>query len=376
MTTILRASEPAELLSHVPALAGCVPRRSLVLLPFSGRRASGAMRVDLPADDTELGAYVDGVTTVLLRVPELDAVAVVVYCDETATETRDGLVLPLEVMVDELIGTISDAGLRLADALCVTGDGWADYLADEPVLRPLGEIAPTPPPGSTIDEDQLSGAVLPPSTKEDRGRVRRAMRDLDAVLDDRAPGPSRPVVPKNPQALAAAVMLDDVPQLAEDVLMRPEALPPFACAALLLCLERPALRDAILVQWASGLQLGRDALDDQGRHLRTGGMPTAAVGDVFLGRGPRPDPDRLRRALQAVRLAASLAPRRGRPGPLVAAAWLSWAAGRSSHAGEYLRMAQEIEPQHRMAALLQSMLAALVLPEWTLRQPSAGQGAT
>src|SRR5690606_15421691 len=45
MTTIIRATDPAELLGAIPALAGFTPRRSVVLLPFRGGSTHGAMRV-------------------------------------------------------------------------------------------------------------------------------------------------------------------------------------------------------------------------------------------------------------------------------------------------------------------------------------------
>lgn len=45
MTTIIHATEPAELLGIVPALAGFTPRRSVVLLPFRGARTHGALQI-------------------------------------------------------------------------------------------------------------------------------------------------------------------------------------------------------------------------------------------------------------------------------------------------------------------------------------------
>jgi len=145
MTTLLRASGSAEFLSIVPSLAGFTPTESLVLLPFRGTRTYGAMRLDLPRDDVELEDYADAAVGLVSRVERTDAVALVVYTDEAAQQTRDGLVLPFAVEVDELLGRAEDAGLRIVDALCVTPGGWSSYLVGDPQLRALDRTAPEVP---------------------------------------------------------------------------------------------------------------------------------------------------------------------------------------------------------------------------------------
>ncbi len=106
------------------------------------------------------------------------------------------------------------------------------------------------------------------------------------------------------------------------------------------------------------------------------GLVRGILGAVFFGRGPRPDPDRLRLALAMVRNAAARAPRASRPGPLTAAAWLSWALGRSTHAAHYLDLVREIDPEYGLAALLSTIVGAGVLPEWTFvrRQTARARG--
>ncbi|MFD5213650.1 DUF4192 family protein [Microbacterium sp. NPDC058345] len=369
MTTVMRATDPAEFLGLVPALAGFTPRESIVLLPFHGGRTHGAMRMDLPDDKVDPEEFADGALRILLRVPDVEAVAVVVYTGEAAQRVPDGLLLPHVPLIDTLLGTVHDTGVHIVEALCVTPSGWGDYLEQESPLRPLREIlAPPELPGiGDVSGDQLAGAALPAADLAERERVGRALRDLGEVLDRELRG-SPLVGRENPQALAAAVLLDDVPAFAEDLLEQPADLPPFACATLLWCLNRPAIRDAILVQWATDLTFGDRALSAQLDFAGAQRVIPDAIGEVFLGRGARPDPDRLGCALHVVRLAAARAPRLAQPGALTAAAWLSWALGRSSHAGAYVEQALEIDPEHRMAALIGTMLSAGVLPEWALRR--------
>ncbi len=371
MTTVLRAADSAAFLGIVPTLAGFTPRRSTVLLPFRGTRTDGAMRLDLPRDGTDLEAYADAAVGLVARVSGTDAVAVVVYTDEEAHPTRDGLVLPHAVMLDELLGCAEDAGLRVVDALCVTPSGWSSYIDDEPELGSLTQISRPSDllPTGDVSGDQSVGAELPTIDLAEKERVGRASVELAALLDGKGRG--RLTARENPQLVAALVLLEDVPAFFESVLAAPDGLPPLATATLLWCLERPLLRDVAIAQWATDLAGGIRTLDAQTAFAASGVMVPDEVGQVFLGRGPTPDTDRLRCALSAMREAAARAPRPARPAPLTVAAWLSWALGRASHAGRYLDMVREIDPRYPLAALLETMIGGAMLPEWAFRSRSA-----
>ena len=149
MTTVLRASDSAQFLGIVPALAGFTPHESIALLPFHGTRSDGTMRLDLPDAAVPLLHYAAAAVELVVRVPDTDAVAVVVYTDEPPQRTPDGLVLPHAVMVDTLLGCAEGAGLRAVEALCVTPEGWARYDDAEPALHPLSDIVP--PPDASAD---------------------------------------------------------------------------------------------------------------------------------------------------------------------------------------------------------------------------------
>ncbi|UNK70383.1 DUF4192 family protein [Microbacterium sp. H1-D42] len=371
MTTIIHATDPTEFLGIVPALAGFTPRQSLVMLPFHGARTQGAMRVDLPDTEVDHDAFAEAALQALLQVRDVDAVALVVYTDDAPQRIPDGILLPYLTTAEVLVEVAHQAGLRIVESLCVTPDGWADYLDEEPVVRPLDGIHPPADlPGiGDVSGDQTAGAALPASDLVAREHVGRALRELEDTLDGHQQSRSPLSATQNPMALMMAdELLDDLPHFAEGLLESPSDDDAYACAALLWCLSRPSLRDAILVQWATDLDFGRRALDAQMRF--SGGREAVpdAIGKVFLGRGPRPDPDRLGCALQVVRSAAARAPRDAKAGALTAAAWLAWALGRSSHAGEYVDQALAIEPGHSMASLISTMLAAAVLPEWALQR--------
>lgn len=371
MTTLLRASDSADFLRIVPSLAGFTPRQSIVLLPFRGSRTYGAMRLDLPRDGTPLEEYADAAVGLVARVDGTDAVALVVYTDDEMQSTRDGLVLPYAVAVDELLGCAEDAGLRVVDALCVTPSAWSSYLVDEPQVGALADIgtAPLVPDLDDVSRDQFAGTELPPADLAEKERVGRALLDLSSLLGHE--GRSALTGRENPLAIAALVMLEDVPAFFESVLHAPDDLPPFATAALLWCLDRPLFRDVAIAQWATSLAGGVRSLEAQLAFSANGAIVPDELGQVFLGRGSAPDPERLRSALSVVRHAAARAPRASRPASLTAAAWLSWALGRSTHAGRYLELAREIDPQYGLAALLETMIGGAMLPEWAFRRGPA-----
>ncbi|MFP1601205.1 DUF4192 family protein [Microbacterium sp. 2216-1] len=370
MTTIIHATHPAEFLGLVPALAGFTPRQSLVLLPFQGSRTRGAMRIDLPVDGADADDFAHAALQALLQVQNVDATALVAYTDSPAQSVPDGMLLPHLATVEAVLDIATQAGLRIVEALCVTPDGWSDYLAEDPALHPLDSIPrPDGVPGvGDVSGDQTAGADLPPSNLVEREQVGRALRELDHILEQNRLGQGQTLGTQNPLALITAEgVLDDLPAFAEELLEMPSDDDAYGCAALLWCLNRPVLRDAVLVQWATDLAMGEYALDSQLQFAAGSGSVPDAVGQVFLGKGPRPDADRLGCALQVVRSAAARAPRGAKVGALTAAAWLAWALGRSSHAGAYVDQALAIDPEHSMASLISTMLSSGMLPEWALK---------
>lgn len=369
MTTIINATDPAEFLGLVPALAGFTPRRSLVLVPFHDARTKGAMRIDLPDADVDPDDYADLTLRALLQLPDIDAVALVVYTDDDGCQVPDGLLLPHLMTIEAVADVCADAGLHIVEALCVTPSGWADYRDEDPRIQPLAEGPADLAGTGDVTGDQLSGAVLPPSDLADREQVGRALRELEHEMQRHSAGHRLLASDDNPLALIAAEqVLDDLPGFVEELLDAPSGLSVYDCAALLWCLNRPMLRDTVLVQWATDQAFGTRALDAQLEFSALRTPVPDAIGEVFLGRGARPDPDRIGCALQVVREAASRAPRHAKAAALTAAGWLSWSLGRSSHAGAYVDQALQIEPEHSMASLISSVLAAGMLPEWMLRR--------
>ncbi len=183
MTTVLRASDSAQFLSIVPALAGFTPRESIALLPFHGTRSDGAMRLDLPDAAVPVLHYAAAAVELVVRVPGTDAVAVVVYTDELPQRTPDGLVLPHAVMVDTLLGCAEERA-------CAPSRPCASRPRMGPLRRrragaPSAVGHRSPPDASALGDvsgDQFSGAGLPPVPAAEEQQVARVLRGLDGAL--------------------------------------------------------------------------------------------------------------------------------------------------------------------------------------------------
>lgn len=374
MHTTIAATDAAHFLSLVPHLLGFTPSRSLVVVPFAGSRSLGAVRADLPPTEN-VEAAASGLVGMVCRIPHADAMIAVVYTDESVSGGLPG------APVLAAVGRAADAcGLRLGDALTVAVDGWGSHLDVRTPIegRPLSDI-----PGSTpgADDrmplpaaargDQAAGATLPQHRAAERRIVGKALHALGAAIDlvCGVPRIGTDTPPLDADILSAVGELDDPPALFEDVLQGdPASASPARTALLVWCLSRPSLRDVALVQWATDLDRGDEALEAQ-RRWEDGESYPDHLGEIMWGDADRPDPARLEAALEVVRHVAALAPRRSRPGPLALCAWLSWALGRSTHADRYAREALEIDPDHGLAEIMLSFVQVGHLPDWAFRLP-------
>lgn len=367
MTTIVKATTPAEFLSFVPRMLGYVPSDSVVLIPFDGTRTLGAMRIDLPAiADTDAAAAT--CVGLVCRIEAADALAVVVFTDECF----DGGRAPASALAEGIRERADASGLRVVDMLCRAPDGWASYLDADARSggRPLSELldgdgSPTAPAGLPLAAgDQWTGAALPVVDLAEKERVGHALQAIRVAIEGIGSNAAGPTVRVDPRGLEAVCLLDDLPALFEEALQwNPEMLDPFDAALLLWCLERPATRDVALVQWCDDIDRGDEAMAAQLR-WEAGEPYPAEIAKRMWGEGPQPSAERLRGALEVTPRVAAAAPRAARPAPLAVCAWLSWALGRSTHAEWFIGQAAEIDPAHGLTGIVQAMVRRGHLPEW------------
>lgn len=331
--TIIRAASARDFLGFVPALLGYVPQRSLVLVPMDGTRSVGALRVDLAADPSALAHTTLGL---MCRVPGATGAVAVVYTDDTAASTR-----PLAAQIAE----IADRdGLHLFDVLYVASDGYGSHLTTD-APRPLSEIVTPDALRERVAASVATDASIP---EADADRAEEIARALDAMHDDD---------------------LAEFVAVAEDALrVAPVDLDARRAAILLTGIGVPLFRDVALIQWATSVANGDRVFAAQIVHHIGVPIPEE-IARTLWGEGPRPDVDRLTAGLALVRHLAAYADDEHRPNLLAAAAWLSWALGRSTHAAIFTDLALAMDADHGMSQIVATFVASGHLASWVFVRP-------
>lgn len=403
MTAIVTTASAADFLAVVPHLVGFEPQDSIVFVAFHGRRTCGAMRFDLPQtiesgpddtarEDTDSKFYKRVATTLvgmLSKLPGVDAVVPVVYSAETFAGEGGP---PHAAFVRAVIARFEFSGFELRDALCVAADGWGSYFDDKcpPAGRPLAEIAASRVLDDLPDHDvRPLGAIerwtaLPEVAAVVQRLVAESVDAFSVAIDhsilvdagepcdddedddydsDADFGDARDF--SDVLRRAKSRMLRELPSVLERILDHGEADLETDAAGLVITLARlPALRDVVMLQWAFDLDTGNRVLDDA-RHFALGApafdLETAGL---MLGQGPRPDPERIDRAIDVLKRITALAPRTHCPPLFCILAWLNWALGRSSVAGVFVSAAEEIDADYGLAELMRAVLERGMLPEW------------
>lgn len=374
MTTIIQAHDPSDFLALVPTLAGFQPSDSVVLVAFRGNRTCGALRVDLPPENAAAPvrkAFVSTTLGMICKIPGADALVPVIYTDDTF-ERYSGP--PRRALVTNLTTRARHDGFLVRDALCVASDGWGSYIGDCPRRgRPLAEIA------ESAARQNLDGVAVRPALLADL--------EAEATLDPADPISSERVTKRYKElnllresAELAPVLYweysfdGDVVGFADDMLL---ALPSHDdddgakdAALLAFLVQSPAVRDVFLITFGWGTSEGDECALTQ--RMFTAGedisfMPGAgALGGWDM---PRPNPNRIRRALDVLRYAAARVPGSATPPLLTMIAWLHWALGEGTVAMRWVEQAQIIDPDFGLAELLATMLGTGHLPDWAFDVP-------
>jgi len=389
MQTIVKTTQPYDLLALVPQLVGFRPTDSLVLVAFRGKRTGGAYRVDLPTASSDLVAKRIATTLIgmLCRIRGADGVVPVIYTDDRFDECGG---IPRETLARRLIGRARTAGFAVKEALCVAPDGWGSYFDDEDAPpQPLSLIEESAVHTAVPEEDRSpltpphERAALPTSTPLRQEAVARELARLRKAFGECIVDGDDPL-----RAFLKAGAAADTPTIARDPMMildgwtnpvgiaelaigwNPDELDAAHAALIVLGAELPRIRDVFLYDWSWGADAARTA---HAANLRfSHGEPLDEDDDgmlALMGLGmPQPDPDRIRRAIELLKTVAADAPRSSRAPLLTMLAWFQWALGSSSTAGIHLDAALAIDPNYGLADLIATMLARGMLPEWAFER--------
>jgi hypothetical protein len=367
MTVIVKASGPADILAMVPSIAHMAPRNSVVFLAFRGKRTCGALRFDLPAAATNVAQkrMITSMVGTFCKLPGVDAVIPVIYTDDSFAGTT---AIPHADFAEILGRRIQLSGFELRESLCQASDGWASYFESAVPAggHPLDDItASNAAELIPADLRDLPGNDDIPSRVPDAApgamtRMRKRLATYRHLLDS-VSGDSEDDYP------AVLRPLGDLPLLAEAALAWHAAAIDEHGALLAFALQGPPLRDLVMLQWATSIAVG-DQMWNHGLSeeslQRSAELPeNIDIGNLMMGIAPRPDPDRIEKAIALLAVLVSRLADAERPPLLCMLAWLSWALGGGTRAGRYLDEVAAIAPDYSMAQLLSTMLG-LGLPEW------------
>lgn len=363
MTTTIRAKSPADLLATIPVLVGFVPVQSVVFLVLRGSAQNAVMRVDLPdaASPAILKRFATQAIGMLCKVTDVEAIVLAVHTNETA-----GAGLPHTEFVDILLRRLRQAGFKVHDALCRASNGWGSYLdSDTPSGgHPLSDVEDSAakfPPAARLAPPV---ALIPDATPAARERMQRDLarcQELVAALDDSDDDPPE------------LEPLADLPMFVEEALAWDAAEREANGALLLFAIQSPAVRDATMLQWAFGFELGDDIYDETRRFARDRvdleNERSNMLAGLLMGNGPRPGRTRINRGIELLLALVSSVEPQYRPAPLCMLAWLCWARGSGTRAGKFIDEAKSIDAGYGMAELLDTMLANGMLPDWAFIEP-------
>ncbi len=358
MTTVIKAAGPVDLLAMMPAMVGFHPSESVVILAFRGRRTCGALRFDLPRsrNPTVMKRIATTIVGTVCRLRGIDGAVVIVVTDAPF----DGGDAPHRDFAEVMGRRLVTAGIGLRDCLVLAADGWASYLdAAPPAIHDRGEVeaAAAAMPAEVRVRHAPPPARIPPAPATQRRRVAARLARY-RTQSDRMRAADGMLEPLELEPLG------DLPLFAESALhLTPDELLRHG-SLLLFAVQGPPIRDTVMVQWSSDLATGYRYWDEAELFARTKRLVPSADAERILGRGARPDPDRVERGIEVLRTIASWVEGFERLPLLCMLGWLSWTLGRGSDAGVYLDEAAGIDPRYGMLEVLQALLGSGMLPEW------------
>lgn len=355
----IRLRGPADILAALPFQLGYHPNNAVVVIALADRAIGLVQRIDLPPDE-----HVDEAVAALLPAlgrEQPDAVLLVGY------ESREAASLPVLDALDDACGELE---ITVLDRLVVRGGRW--FAPDCTTGCCPAEGAPLPEPAETPavadfvamevaplrDREALGAQVTP-----DRVRCREVQEALDsAAREDRRQGAGRSLVDVDGRAEAVRRLrsLAGWAVVCDTSASRPplEGLAPDEVAELALSLRDLALRDG-LIAWLCPGSLPLDALDED----LVDQLQTCLPPRVWHSTPPSREAAVAGRRLQA-RLAqlCRMVPDEQAAPVLTVLANLTWWLGDGALTRVALERALDVEPDYRLARLLDRMVDLAIRP--------------
>jgi len=360
-----------ELVAHAWFTIGYPPARSLVLVEVSGGEAGVVARIDQPtAEPARPGQRASGdvpapaahrraaaamIASAARRGGGRAVVLLVVQ--DPAGVARPEFGRAEAALVRSVRQALRTAGVRVA-GVALVGSGWVrsldctDPLCCPPGGAPLGDLAAT---------GTAAGMVL-------RGRVLAA--DEAGLVADVEPEPWHgSVLLAEPPAAAAPLGLARWRALLEARIAapRPGRDPlPSEVAWLVAGLRDMRLRDAVLVSLLPAPKGAAFTRHPQDPAAALAAGRGEAMPDITALTQRRPDPEVFDAARALLAQVARGAPPGSRAEALAVLGWMAWWQGSGARGRLLVGLALADDPAHRLAGIVDQLLAYAVPPSWVL----------
>lgn len=355
--TVLRVSEPREILAFIPHCLGFRPRESVVAVSLRGPRLGLVARVDV-ADliHPEHGPGVAGNLVEHLRADGAARVVLVLYTSDDLRGVRAGRGEG-RLAFDRMRSALP--GAWRSDEWVVTPDGYASIPCEDerccpPAGHPLTDLESTQVgahmvlAGSAVQPDRDSLGVVGRAPEPDRRRAEGAYAEermrraaTGRAADDRATWADR--------------MIEIWRGLWDG-----SGGDPASSGRFLVALEDVLVRDEVIASLTTG---------SGERVFGPGGS-----GRPDRYRPTRPVVERARAVLEAM---VRLAPEGARAAPLAVLAWLAWWSGEGARAGVLAGQCLAEDSTHGLGRLVDDLVRFGVPPGWVESDrggPAAGVG--
>lgn len=420
--TPYRSSNPADILSYIPHTLGFWPRESLVCITVTETRIGATLRVDLPRDPTPAEArdFAGQVQDYLSSDSKADSTLICLYTESLWPHPANP---PHRLLMESLSAVLASSGVPVKNAWLVSSSHWREYFCEDAACcplpgRPTDEITTSELNaelifrGSHYARDLQEAVGIGPrlrfgsnaSVEGNRSAIEGSMGDSWLDADQFAVTMTAWCVAVNEH--------QDQPGRAGRL---PSGVPDEESAGFLLAsLSCRTVRDFLLVQICLGVgaaleaalcsdSLGQPTGSPQVPQMLRNGRPPAAgmegiVVDDFLTAAQEQLPaegdpaefaavltgehdglldwKRLTRAADLFHLMLQFSSGTSAAALLTMLAWTEWARGRGSRAQCYLDKCLEMDPEYRLAVLLQQLFATGRLPRWARSPATAWHDTT
>jgi len=342
--TVLRVSEPREILAFIPHCLGFRPQESVVAVSLRGRRLGLVARVDV-ADLVHPGhgPGIAGSLVEHLRADGARRVVLVLYTSDDLREARAGGGAGRQAL-DRMREALPRAWR--SDEWVVTPNAYAPFACEDeqcfpPGGRPLSDLESTQVGAHMV----LAGSAVQP----DRARLGVVGRAPEA--DRRTTEVA--YAEERVRRAAAGRAADDLASWADRMIETWRGLwdgsggDPTSSGRFLVALEDVLVRDEVIASLTAG---------SRERVFGPGGS-----GRPDRYRPVRPVVERAREVLEAV---VRHAPEGASAAPLAVLAWLAWWSGEGARAGVLAGQCLAEDSTHGLGRLVDDLLRLGVPPGW------------